>query len=110
MTNTRITDPEILEARFPVQLLQFALRAGSGGPGRLPGGEGVIRELRARSALHASILSDRRRSVPFGLAGGRAGAPGRNLVNGVVVAGRASITLLPGDVLRIETPGGGGWG
>jgi 5-oxoprolinase (ATP-hydrolysing) len=110
MTNTRITDPEILEARFPVQLLRFALRHGSGGAGRLPGGEGVVRELRALTALHASILSDRRRSVPFGLAGGGAGAPGRNLVNGVEVAGRASLALQPGDVLRIETPGGGGWG
>ena len=110
MTNTRITDPEVLEARFPVQLLRFALRSGSGGAGRLPGGEGVVRELRACALLHASILSDRRRSVPFGLDGGGSGAPGRNLVNGVELAGRASITLRPGDVLHIETPGGGGWG
>ena len=110
MTNTRITDPEILETRFPVQLLRFSVRSGSGGAGRMRGGDGVVRELRALTPLHASILSDRRRSLPFGLAGGQAGAPGRNSLNGLPLKGRASFVLAAGDVLRIETPGGGGFG
>jgi 5-oxoprolinase (ATP-hydrolysing) len=110
MTNTRITDPEVLETRFPVQLLSFSVRHGSGGEGLRRGGDGVVRELRALTALHASILSDRRRSRPFGLRGGAAGAPGQNSRNGAPIEGRASLELAPGDVLRIETPGGGGFG
>jgi 5-oxoprolinase (ATP-hydrolysing) len=110
MTNTRITDPEIMESRFPVQLVCFGLRPGSGGAGLKRGGDGVVRELRALTRLYASILSDRRRSLPFGLAGGEPGAPGRNSVNGVLIDGRATLVLEPGDVLRIETPGGGGFG
>ncbi len=110
MTNTRITDAEVLETRFPVQLLRFSLRPGSGGAGRMPGGQGVIRELRALTSLQASILSDRRRSKPFGLGGGEPGQVGRNLLNGSVIEGRAALTLSAGDVLRIETPGGGGFG
>jgi 5-oxoprolinase (ATP-hydrolysing) len=110
MTNTRITDPEVLEARFPVRLLRFALRHGSGGAGRFAGGEGVVRELLALKPLEASLLSDRRTSVPFGLAGGAPGAPGRNTLNGHALAGRAQLALAPGDRLCIETPGGGGFG
>ena len=110
MTNTRITDPEVLEARFPVQLLRFSVRQASGGAGRQRGGDGVVRELRALTTLHASILSDRRRSLPFGLEGGAPGAPGQNSLNEAPLPGRASLTLAPGDVLRVETPGGGGFG
>jgi len=110
MTNTRITDPEVLEARFPVQLVRFAVRTGSGGAGLRRGGDGVVRELRALARLRASILSDRRSSRPFGLDGGQPAQPGRNSLNGEPLTGRESLTLQPGDVLRIETPGGGGFG
>jgi 5-oxoprolinase (ATP-hydrolysing) len=110
MTNTRITDPEVLEARFPVRLLRFSLRRATGGAGRFAGGDGVVRELMALAPLEASLLSDRRTSTPFGLAGGEPGACGRNTLNGRVLAGRAQLTLQAGDSLCIETPGGGGFG
>ncbi|MBX3270967.1 MAG: hydantoinase B/oxoprolinase family protein [Sandaracinaceae bacterium] len=115
MTNTRITDPEVLEDRFAVRLTRFALRRGSGGAGRHRGGDGVIRELEALAPLSFSILSERRVIAPFGLEGGGAGARGRTVHvtrDGVEreLAGRAAIALAPGDRVRIETPGGGGWG
>ena len=110
MTNTRITDPEILESRFPLRLLRFALRRGSGGAGRFAGGDGVVREIEARAPLQVSILSERRARAPFGLQGGGDGARGRNLVNGVDVGGKAVVRMKPGDVVTIETPGGGGYG
>lgn len=110
MTNTRITDPEILEARYPVRLLEFSVRRGSGGAGALRGGDGVVRELSFLEPLEGAILSDRRATVPFGLAGGAPAAPGRNLLNGRELPGRASFRVQPGDRLRIETPGGGGYG
>jgi 5-oxoprolinase (ATP-hydrolysing) len=110
MTNTRITDPEVLEARFPVRLLEFAIRRGSGGAGEHRGGDGVVRSFEALEAMTATILSDRRVNPPFGLAGGEPGAAGRNCVNGRSVGGRATIELRRGDRVRIETPGGGGYG
>jgi 5-oxoprolinase (ATP-hydrolysing) len=110
MTNTRITDPEVLESRFPVRLVELSLRRGSGGAGRLPGGDGVVRELELLRPLEVSILSERRRLRPFGLAGGQPGAAGRNLHNGAAVGGRARFHAAPGDRVRIETPGGGGYG
>ena len=116
MTNTRITDPEILETRFPVQLLAFRLRSGSGGAGRFTGGEGVERRLRFLRPVRVSLLTQRRRSRPFGLAGGAPGAAGRNRVRraatGAVeeLAGQLEIELTAGDELWIETPGGGGFG
>jgi 5-oxoprolinase (ATP-hydrolysing) len=110
MTNTRITDPEVLEARFPVRLLRFSLRPGSGGAGRHRGGDGVIREIELLQPMRVSILSERRTRAPFGLAGGSPGAPGRNLHNGRDVGGKASFAAEAGDVIRIETPGGGGFG
>ena len=110
MTNTRITDPEVLEARFPVRLVRFSLRAGSGGAGRHRGGDGVIREIALLQRMRVSILSERRTRRPFGLAGGQPGAPGRNLHNGQDVGGKASFEAAAGDVIRIETPGGGGFG
>lgn len=114
-TNTRITDPEILERRYPVLLRQFALRRGSGGNGIHPGGDGVIRELEPLRSLTMSILSERRTLHPYGLEGGGDGACGRNLVvrkNGVIVnlGGRCSGVIHTGERLRIETPGGGGYG
>lgn len=110
MTNTRITDPEVLEARFPVRLVRFSLRPGSGGSGRHPGGDGIIREIEALEPLRVSILSERRERAPFGLEGGGPGAVGSNFVNGARVAGKTSFEVQPGDRVRIETPGGGGFG
>jgi 5-oxoprolinase (ATP-hydrolysing) len=115
MTNTRITDPEVLESRTPVIVRRFALRRGSGGAGRWRGGDGLVRELEFTAAVTASLLTERRATAPFGLAGGAPGAPGRNLclrADGRVeeLPGRATVALAPGDRLRIETPGGGGYG
>ncbi|MCD6526477.1 MAG: hydantoinase B/oxoprolinase family protein, partial [Desulfuromonas sp.] len=115
MTNTRITDPEILESRYPVLVRQFALRRGSGGCGQFCGGNGLIRELEFLAPLHMGILSERRVFAPYGLAGGDAGRCGHNQlqrVDGVVVnlGGKNSLAVYPGDSVRIETPGGGGYG
>ncbi|MBW2415556.1 MAG: hydantoinase B/oxoprolinase family protein, partial [Deltaproteobacteria bacterium] len=110
MTNTRITDPEVLEARFPVRLLEFSLRAGSGGAGRQRGGDGLVREIEFLSPMKVSLLSERRERAPHGLAGGSAGLRGRNLLDGEDLGGKASFDVRPGARLRIETPGGGGFG
>jgi 5-oxoprolinase (ATP-hydrolysing) len=115
MTNTRLTDPEILEWRFPVLLESFAIRRGSGGAGLHRGGDGVVRRVRFRERMTASILSGRRRTAPYGMAGGMPGAIGRNYVertDGTVTpqGGTDSTELHPGDVYVIETPGGGGYG
>ncbi|HEX5657908.1 MAG TPA: hydantoinase B/oxoprolinase family protein, partial [Polyangiales bacterium] len=110
MTNTRITDPEILERRFPVRLLQFAVRRGSGGRGAQRGGDGVVRELELLEPLSLSFVTERRTRAPFGLAGGGDGARGRNTVDGVDVGGRTSVDAPRGARVRIETPGGGGYG
>ena len=116
MTNTRITDPEVLERRYPVRLRRFSLRAGSGGAGSFPGGDGVIRELEFLDEVEVSNLSQRRARGPYGAAGGAPGQPGRNLL---LRPGAKEWEELPavttfsaraGDRLRIETPGGGGWG
>jgi 5-oxoprolinase (ATP-hydrolysing) len=115
MTNSRITDPEILEDRFPVRLERFAIRRGSGGAGRWPGGDGVVRWLRFLEPMTAAILSGSRRVAPFGLAGGSAGQTGQNSLchaDGRTenLSGSALVAMAAGDVLRIETPGGGGYG
>ena len=110
MTNTLITDAEVLESRFPVRLLELSLRRGSGGAGRHAGGDGVVRELELLAPLEVSILSERRQLHPFGLGGGGPGATGRNLHNGREIAGRARFRAAAGDRVRIETPGGGGFG
>lgn len=115
MTNTRITDVEVLEREYPIILRRFAVRTGSGGAGAQSGGCGTVRELEFREAMRAAILSGNRRCAPFGLAGGAAGAPGRNTVrrrDGSLEAhGGALVTdMQAGDVLIIETPGGGGFG
>ena len=106
----RITDPEVMEARFPVRLHEFSIRQGSGGAGAKPGGEGVIREWEALEPLTMSIISERRRQGAFGIRGGAPGAVGENLVNGKPISGRESVELAPGDRVRIVTPGGGGYG
>lgn len=117
MTNTRLTDVELLELRYPVRVRQFAIRRGSGGHGAHRGGDGVIRELVFLKPLSVSMLSQRRGPFPpFGLQGGAAGAVGRNLfrragdTDWLDLGGSFQITAQPGDVLRIETPGAGGWG
>ncbi|SER52457.1 5-oxoprolinase (ATP-hydrolysing) [Nitrosomonas sp. Nm51] len=115
MTNSRLTDPEVLESRYPVRLESFSIRPNSGGKGRYTGGNGVIRRIRFNEAMHAAILSNHRRIAPFGLQGGQPGKPGRNWVersNGVVEAldSTASVQLEAEDVVVIETPGGGGYG
>lgn len=110
MTNTRITDPEILEARFPVRLREFSVRRGSGGAGKYSGGDGVVRELEFLRPVKISILSERRARVPFGLAGGAAGARGRNILDGREISGKVGVEAEAGSRLRIETPGGGGYG
>jgi 5-oxoprolinase (ATP-hydrolysing) len=110
MTNTRITDPEVLEARFPVRVIAFALRPDSGGAGRNRGGDGLVRELEFLAPLSVSILSDRRIHPPFGLAGGTPGLCGVNIIGGRRLPGRVQEAVQPGDRLRIETPGGGGYG
>jgi 5-oxoprolinase (ATP-hydrolysing) len=153
MTNTRLTDPEILESRYPVILREFGIRRGSGGQGRHPGGEGMVRELEFRQPLTLSLLTSRRNSPPYGLSGGKAGAVGQNwlFTSGDQVPGgnsskesapaasiqsgmnsdtgqvekplqadppsgyrtlpsRCQVQVQAGDRLRLETPGGGGWG
>jgi 5-oxoprolinase (ATP-hydrolysing) len=115
MTNSRLTDPEVLEWRFPVLLEEFAIRRGSGGAGRWRGGDGAVRKIRFREAMTVSTLSGHRRVPPYGLAGGSPGDLGRNRVqraDGTLVdlAGCDSVDVQPGDTLIIETPGGGGYG
>jgi 5-oxoprolinase (ATP-hydrolysing) len=115
MTNSRLTDPEVLELRFPVLLREFRIRAGSGGAGRHRGGDGTVRHLEFREAMTASILANHRRVPPFGLSGGEAGALGANRVvraTGAIeeLPATASVEVAPGDAFVIETPGGGGFG
>ncbi len=115
MTNSRITDPEVLEWRFPVVLEEFSIRKNSGGAGRHHGGNGVIRKIRFLSPMQLSILSSHRLRPGFGLQGGTGGSTGQNTVlryNGEVVRldGCAEINMQPGDSLIIKTPGGGGFG
>lgn len=110
MTNTRITDPEILESRFPVRLRRFEIRRDSGGIGRQRGGCGVIRELEFLAPAEVSLVTERRRTRPFGVDGGAPGQPGVNQLNGSTIPGRTQFRASPGDVLTISTPGGGGYG
>jgi 5-oxoprolinase (ATP-hydrolysing) len=115
MTNSRLTDPEVLEWRFPVLVESFRIRRGSGGQGRHRGGDGVVRRIRFREAMTAAILSGHRRVPPYGMAGGEPGALGRNYVvraDGRLEAlgGTDQASMNPGDVFVIETPGGGGFG
>jgi 5-oxoprolinase (ATP-hydrolysing) len=115
MTNSRLTDPEVLEARYPVLLEEFSIRRGSGGSGAQTGGDGVLRRIQFREAMSVAILSTRRETEPFGLKGGRPGLPGANMVirsggEAIALKGRDEIAVDEGDEILIATPGGGGYG
>ncbi|RYD43482.1 MAG: 5-oxoprolinase [Sphingomonadales bacterium] len=115
MTNSRITDPEVMETRFPVIVEEFSIRKGSGGAGQWQGGDGATRRIRFREPMAANILANRRQIAPSGLGGGGDAAPGRNWVeraDGTVemLAATGSADLQAGDAFVIETPGGGGYG
>ena len=115
MTNSRLTDPEVLETRFPVLLEDFHIRRGSGGMGQFKGGDGAVRRLRFLEPMQAGILSGRRENAPFGLAGGGDAKPGINRVERTsgqveVLPATAAVEMGAGDVMVIETPGGGGYG
>lgn len=119
MTNTRISDVEILEKRYPIILREFSVRSDSGGQGQHKGGEGVKRVFECRDALTFSMISERRVTRPYGLKGGSDGAPGENLISRRITADKRRIVSLgprglaklkPGDQFIIKTPGGGGWG
>lgn len=114
MTNTRNTSIEVLEMHYPLRIRVYAVRHGSGGQGSFQGGDGMVREWEVLEYCHLSLISERRVTAPYGLQGGGNGKPGKNLLkrNGVwtELGGKCVIDMQPGDLLRIETPGGGGFG
>jgi 5-oxoprolinase (ATP-hydrolysing) len=115
MTNSRLTDPEILEMRYPVIVEQFGVRHGSGGAGTHKGGDGAIRRIRFRKKMTAAILSTRRETAPFGLEGGGDGAKGTTTVvrkdgSREILRGQDETEVEAGDAIEIQTPGGGGFG
>lgn len=115
MTNTRITDPEVMEHRYPVVVRSFTVREGSGGAGARRGGDGIVREIEFREPVEVSMISERRTRSPYGLKGGASGAPGQNTFIGAegesqTLEGHFTLTAKPGDAIRIESPGGGGYG
>jgi N-methylhydantoinase B len=110
MSNTLNTPVEALELSYPLRVERYALRPGSGGEGRHAGGDGVVRELRVLEDCRVSLIAERRRTAPQGERGGAPGSPGRNLVNGDEVPAKETCDLRVGDVVTIETPGGGGFG
>lgn len=119
MTNTRVSDLEILEKRYPILVRQFSIRHGSGGEGAHPGGDGSIRAFEARAAVTFSLSSERRTHRPYGMNGGGPGRSGRNLAllhleggkkRWANVGGKGIVKLKCGEQLWINTPGGGAWG
>jgi 5-oxoprolinase (ATP-hydrolysing) len=115
MTNTRMTDPEVLEVRFPVRVEEFSIRRGAGGAGQFEGGDGVTRRLRFLEPMTATVLSSHRNTQPFGVNGGLPGEAGQNFVeraDGAIVPlqGNDEAHMNPGDVFVMLTPGGGGFG
>jgi N-methylhydantoinase B/oxoprolinase/acetone carboxylase alpha subunit len=115
MTNSRLTDPEVLESRFPVILESFAIREGSGGNGRFRGGNGVTRKIRFREAMSVSLLSGHRKVPPYGLNGGEHAKTGVNMLETGdaeqrVLGSTDSVEVQPGDAIIVKTPGGGGFG
>ncbi len=110
MSNTLNTPVEALETEYPLRVRELSVRRGSGGGGRRQGGDGIVRELEALEPMRFSLITERRRQAPKGRDGGEDGATGRNLLNGEQLPSKCAGELLPGDRLRIETPGGGGNG
>jgi uncharacterized damage-inducible protein DinB len=110
MSNTRVTPVESLELAYPLRVERYALRDGSGGAGRHAGGDGVVRSYRALAPCTVTLLTERRRIAPRGAAGGGDGACGRNLLGADPLPAKARVPLAAGDLLTLETPGGGGWG
>jgi N-methylhydantoinase B len=114
MTNTLNTPIEALEFAFPLRVKRYAIRRGTGGRGRYDGGDGVVREMEFLTPAHVTLITERRETAPYGLEGGGPGQPGRNVLirDGVEIGldAKAAFSVQPGDLLRIETPGGGAWG
>jgi N-methylhydantoinase B len=110
MSNTRITPIESLEHAYPLRVRTYAVRDGSGGAGQHRGGAGVVRAYEALAPCTVTLLTERRRHAPAGASGGDDGMCGRNTLNGVTLPAKCRLEMVPGDVLQIETPGGGGWG
>lgn len=110
MTNTLNTPVEVLEGRYPLRVHQYSLRRGSGGRGLRSGGDGLVREFEFLAPAQVSLLTERRRHAPWGIAGGGDGQPGRNLLNATELPAKCEIKVIAGDRLRIATPGGGAWG
>ena len=110
MTNTLNTPIEVLEARYPLRITKYGLRCGSGGRGRRAGGDGLVRELEFLAPANICLLTERRRHAPWGSAGGEPGQTGRNRLDGRELPSKIALQVAAGDRLRIETPGGGGWG
>jgi N-methylhydantoinase B len=110
MSNTLNTPVEALEAEYPLRVRELSVRRGSGGAGRHPGGEGIVREVEALEPARYSLIAERRRRAPAGREGGEPGEPGRDSLNGEPIAAKSEGELAPGDRIRLETPGGGGFG
>jgi N-methylhydantoinase B len=114
MSNTRNTPVEALEYSYPIRVESYSLRAGSGGRGRHQGGDGLVRAIRFLSPATVTLTAERRRRPPYGLNGGEPGAVGRHVLihedQSIELPGKATLAVEPGDVIHIETPGGGGWG
>ena len=115
MTNSLNTPVEAMEHELPVRVERYAVRRGSGGAGRNPGGDGLVRALRFLADTEVTVISERRTGKPYGLAGGSPGTPGRNLLHGAdgqqkILPGKFHRRFKAGETLIIETPGGGGWG
>ena len=110
MSNTLNTPVEALESEFPMRVRELSLRRGSGGAGRRHGGDGLVREVEALAPMTFSLIGERRRHSPRGRDGGEDGSPGRNMSDGDELPGKAEGELGPGDTIRVETPGGGGYG
>ncbi len=110
MSNTLNTPVEALETELPVRVRELGVRHGSGGDGARRGGDGIVREIEALAPMRYTLIAERRRHAPSGRAGGGDGKPGRDSVNGKPIPAKTAGELRPGDRLRIETPGGGGYG
>lgn len=110
MTNTLNTPIEVLEMNYPLRLRRYAVRIGSGGTGYRSGGDGLVREFEFLAPAQVTLLTERRRHAPWGLAGGEPGAVGENRLNGELLPGKTSVQVKTGDRLSVATPGGGGWG